>query len=155
MSVVQRPDTSGFSQLPQSIDGKCKVGVLSDAGVIKSFAAVSLDQRRHIDIHGYFSYTGVPTANSVIEGLLMRCDYSGTRYQYKTTVTQWFFQWCPRYRLNAPPSVGFQKKPILKRKFTQIAQKFSSIRLDGYNGLDRNVSSKLKAQGSKRIDAQS
>ena len=81
MSVVQRSDPSGIRQLPQSIDGKCKVGVLSDAGVIKRFAAVSLDQRRHIDIYGNFPYTGVPTENSTIEGLLMRCDNSGTRHQ--------------------------------------------------------------------------
>jgi len=122
MPVIQWADAPGFSQLPQPIDGKSKIGVLPDAGVIKSFAAVGLNQCRRTDIHGDFAETGVTAANGLVERFLIQSDDSGTRYQYQAAVTQWLFQWCPRHRLNAPPAVGFQKQLILQREFTQIAQ---------------------------------
>jgi hypothetical protein len=63
--------SAAFSQFPQSIDGKCKVEILSNTPVIKSFAAVGLDQRRHIDIHGYFAETGITAKNALVERFLI------------------------------------------------------------------------------------
>ena len=109
MPVIQRADAPGFSQLPQSIDRKCEIGVLLDAGVIKRLAAVGVDQRRDVDVYGNFSDTGVTTANSFIERFLIRCNKPGARYQYQATVSQWFFERYPRDRVDAAPADRFSK----------------------------------------------